>query len=135
MMDRIFANPQMAQELGLLVIRVGIGLTFIKSGWDKLKGGTQTWQWLGEQMKFFGITFLPVAWGLMAASAEFLGGIALVAGLFTRVAAFFLSDVMIVALVMHVNSGDPYRVYSFPLSLLIVFFGLMIAGGGAYALT
>lgn len=121
------------KDLGLLCIRVGIGLVFMIHGYGKLMGGQETWVWVGSQMQYLGITFMPSFWGLLASCVEFFGGVALVTGFYVRYAAFLLAFVMFVAIVMHLKVGDPFKVYAHPLSLLIVFIGLILAGGGSYA--
>lgn len=122
------------QDAGLFIIRVGLGLIFMKHGFPKLMGGSESWQWLGSQMSYVGITFAPQFWGFLAAAAEFFGGICLVVGYRTQLASFFLACVMFVATVMHYSIGDQFGVLAQPLSLLVVFIGLMIAGGGMYTL-
>ncbi len=134
MNDLLFCNKQRLKDIGLLLIRVGVGLIFIKHGWGKVNGGEQTWLWLGNSMALFGITFMPTYWGLAAALSEFVGGICLVFGFLTRVAAFFLSCVMVVASYMHFVNGDPFTKIGHPLSLLFVFVGLMVAGAGKYSI-
>ncbi|MEO6167163.1 MAG: DoxX family protein, partial [Chitinophagales bacterium] len=62
-------------DLGLLIIRVGIGLLMMKHGWPKLTGGIEKWEKLGGNMDVIGIAFLPVFWGLCAALAETAGGL------------------------------------------------------------
>ena len=85
-------------------------------------------------MKNFGITFWPIAWGLAASYAEFFGGICLIFGLGTRIAALLISCVMIVALTYHLKNGDSVSVYEYPLFLLIVAVSIIISGGGNYSL-
>ena len=133
-MKTFFKSTPNTQAIGLAFIRIGIGIIFVFHGWAKITGGTEKWLWLGSQMKHFGITFWPLFWGIMATCAEFFGGIFLTAGFATRIAALFMSCVMIVALSYHFSAHDPFATYSHPLSLLIVFIGLIIAGGGAYSL-
>lgn len=120
--------------IGHFILRVGIGILFICHGYPKITGGTEKWLWLGSQMQYFGITFAPVFWGFMAACAEFFGGIALTLGLYTRIAAIFPACVMIVAIVMHLNKGDDFTIYSHPISNLIIFVSLMCMGGGMWSL-
>ncbi|MGB8467833.1 MAG: DoxX family protein [Candidatus Babeliales bacterium] len=122
-----------AIQIGLLVLRVGIGLIYMAHGYPKLMGGVATWQWCGQQMALFGIHFLPVFWGLCAALAEFLGGFALALGLCTRFAAALLLCVMVVALAYHLHNKDSFAVYSHPLTLLVVFTSFIIMGGGNYS--
>lgn len=121
-------------DVGILIIRVGIGLIFIRHGYPKILAGTSEWQWLGSQMANLGITFAPLFWGFAAAWAEFFGGILLTCGLATRVASFFMACVMFVAFVMHVKKGDSWGYMSHPLALLVVFIGLMVCGSGRYSL-
>ncbi|MEX0671780.1 MAG: DoxX family protein [Candidatus Babeliales bacterium] len=121
-------------NLGLAIIRIGIGILFIRHGFPKLKNGIPEWQWLGDQMQFFGITFMPVFWGFLAACAEFFGGVFLTLGIGTRIAAFFIACVMTAAINMHWHKGDPWGYISHPIALLIIMIGLMVAGGGSYSL-
>ena len=118
----------------LTFIRVLIGLTFIKHGYDKVMGGNSEWIWMGQQMKNLGIRYGFLYWGLAAALAEFGGGLMLTLGFATRLFAFLLACVMFVATLHHINKGDRWGFISFPLSLLIVFIGFMIAGGGPYSI-
>ncbi len=120
--------------MGHFILRVGIGLLFVFHGYPKIVGGTAKWQWLGSQMHYWGIRFMPVVWGFLAACAEFLGGICLVLGFYTRIAAFFIAGVMIVALMMHLRQGDDFTVFSHPISNLIVMIALMCMGGGMWRL-
>ncbi len=130
----VLLNSLLAKDIGLLVIRLGLGMIFIRHGYPKLLKGTEEWHWLGSQMANLGITFAPVMWGFAAACTEFFGGILLTLGLGTRLASCFLAFVMLVATVMHIKKGDPWGYISHPLSLLVVFVGLIIAGSGRYSL-
>jgi len=122
-------------SMSLLLIRIILAYIFIPFGWQKLMAGQPKWLWLGTQMQNFGIYFLPVAWGFMAACAEFFGGISILLGLGTRIGAFFIVCVMIVALVMHITNGDPFwSVWSFPLMLLVFALVLIVMGGGKFSL-
>ncbi len=130
----LFKDSCRAKDLGLLVLRVGIGLIFIKHGYPKLMGGQEKWLWLGNQMVYLGITFAPTFWGFMAAIAECIGGVLLVLGFATRLAAFLMANVMLVAIIMHTNLGDPFMTSSYPMSLFVVFCSLLVSGAGAYSL-
>lgn len=124
----------MSRDLGLLILRVGIGLIFIRHGYPKLMGGKEQWLWLGSQMQYLGIMFAPIFWGFMAASSEFFGGIALVIGFYPRIAAFFMGCVMFAACMMHISKVDGFNTLSHPLSLLVVFISIIFMGGGAFSL-
>jgi putative oxidoreductase len=128
-MKFIMSLPQTRSELGLFIIRVGIGFVFLIHGFMKLSGGVEKWVWLGSVMQIVGITFAPMIWGLAAACAEFFGGLALILGCMPRIAAGIISCVMVFAIMFHLHNGDAWVVYSFPLSLLIVMLGLVVGGG------
>jgi putative oxidoreductase len=130
-------NPAMPQtvDLAYAILRIGIGLLTIPHGYPKLMGGVSGWQNLGTIfMSPLGITFLPVMWGFLGAAAEFFGGIALTLGFGTRIASFALILMMIIAAAWHVMRGDEFNVYSFPLSLIVVFIYTLIMGDGKYSL-
>ena len=115
---------------GLLVLRIGLGLAFIMHGSGKMFGGPEKWAELGTAIGVWGVNFYPAFWGFMAAFAEFGGGILLVLGFLTRIAALLLCVTMAVATTMHVMKGDTFSVYAHSLELCVVFFGLLFIGPG-----
>jgi putative oxidoreductase len=123
-----------AVDLGLLIMRLGIGAMFLVFGWQKLQGGTELWEKLGGAMKVFGVTFKPVFWGFMAMFAELVGGAMLIIGLFVRPYALLLLFTMVTASVMLITSGSPMQGYAHAVDMAVVFAGLLVAGGGRYAL-
>lgn len=120
-------------HLGLLILRIGIGIAFFFHGLPKIMGGTEAWIGIGGTMGILGINFAPTFWGFMAAFAETAGGLLLVLGLFLRPAALILIFNMIVALSMHFHAGDSFMVYSHALEALIIFISLFISGAGKYS--
>jgi putative oxidoreductase len=87
-------------SVGLLPLRVVMGLAFVFHGWQKIQNPLG---WMGSEAPVPG--FLQA----LAAVAEFVGGIALVCGLLTRLAALGILSVMVTALAMaHVPHGDPF---------------------------
>jgi len=121
-------------HIGLLILRIGMGIVFFFHGLPKLAGGVETWRELGSAMTFMGVNFAPVFWGFMAAFAETAGSIFLILGLFHRFVAFMLAFTMTVAMLMHFDAADTYFVYSHTLKALIVFIALLISGPGIYSL-
>ncbi len=121
------------QDIGLLLLRVGIGGSFaILHGWGKITAGPDLWEQLGGAIGTLGIpVFLPVFWGFMAALAEFVGAILLAMGLLFRPAAFLLLCTMIVATSVHISRGESF---SHPLDMAILFFCLLLIGPGKYAI-
>ena len=127
-------NREALIDLGLLVLRVGIGIVFIFHGYPKLMGGVETWTQIGSAMSMIGINFTPAFWGFMAAFAEAVGGVLIIFGLMHRPIALMLVFTMIVALLMHVTAGDLFGIYSNALKALIVFVALLITGPGKYSI-
>ncbi|TGE28778.1 DoxX family protein [Hymenobacter metallicola] len=130
----LFENRYRYHDLGLLLLRVGIGVMFTIHGYPKLMGGPAMWTQVGGVMKMVGIDFAPAAWGLVAALAEAVGGQLLALGLFFRVACAVLVGTMLMATLMHVLSGDDFNAYSHALESGILFLGLLFIGPGKYSL-
>ncbi|TDI66407.1 MAG: DoxX family protein [Bacteroidetes bacterium] len=130
----LFHKLDKYRDVGLLILRIGIGIMFIWHGYAKLSGGPEKWIGLGEALSVMGINFAPEFMGLLASLAEFGGGLLLVLGLLTRPACFFLLCNMVVATTMHVSNGDPRQIFSHPLELAILFFSLLLIGPGKYSL-
>jgi len=122
------------RDVGLLVLRVGIGLMFLHHGWPKISGGAAKWSQLGGAVANLGITFAPTFWGLMAALSEFGGGLCLIAGFKTRIAALFMASTMAVATTMHLSRGDGLSVASHAIEAGIVFLSLVLIGAGKFSL-
>lgn len=120
-------------QVGLLILRIGIGISIFFHGLPKIMGGPETWTAIGGTMSNLGINFAPTFWGFMAAFAETVGGILFALGLFFRPAALLLIGTMIVALVMHLSQGDDFMKYGHSLDLLIVFVAALLTGPGKYS--
>lgn len=121
------------RNIGLLIIRIGFGVSMMIHGLPKIAGGPELWTKVGGSMKVLGIEFMPVFWGFMAAASETFGGMLLVLGLFSRPACLFLMITMIVAATHHLANGDGFATASHPLELAILFLGLMFVGPGKYS--
>lgn len=128
-------TPENAQktQLALAILRVLIGVIFVAHGYQKffeytLPGTTGAFTQMG----------IPLA-GVVAplvATIELIGGLALIAGLFTRVAAGLLALNMLGALLLvHIKGGffAPNGI-EFPLALIGATVSLALAGAGAFAL-
>ncbi len=118
------------RDLGLLLLRVGLGIAFIIHGWPKITGGTEMWRNLGSGV---GLP-IPVVFGLLAAIGEFVGGILLLLGWFFRPACILLTCTMLGAMTYHIKQGDGFNTYSHALESAIVFAGLILIGPGAYSI-
>jgi putative oxidoreductase len=121
-------------SLGLLLLRIGLGLTFMAHGLPKLAGGPEGWVNLGGAMAHWGLTFAPVFWGFAGAMAEFGGGLLLLLGLFFRPVCGMLVLTMATATLVHFKNGDDFSTLSHALEMGIVFVSLFFTGPGRYSL-
>lgn len=121
------------RELGLLILRAGIGVMFILHGWPKISGGIERWKGIGGAMANLGVTVAPQFWGFVAAASEFGGGICLVLGLAFRPACIMMASTMAVATVYHLSKGDGVMGAAHAIESGIVFLSLLILGPGKYS--
>ncbi|MDH3215068.1 MAG: DoxX family protein [Candidatus Krumholzibacteria bacterium] len=138
-LKKIASSYPINRDLGLLIIRLGIGLSMLGfHGYGKITGGPDTWNMVGGSMQNLGITFAPAFWGFMAAFSEFFCSILLVLGVLFRPAAALLAFTMVVGTMMHLNlpADNPSSGWtgaSHALELLCVYVGLLFAGPGRFA--
>src|SRR6185437_6884617 len=83
------------KNLGLLIIRAGLGMMFIWRGFPKLMGGVKVWEQLGGATKHTGLHFFSLLWGLSYALIETFGGFLLIIGLAFRPVCLFLAIMFI----------------------------------------
>jgi putative oxidoreductase len=124
--------------MGSLVLRVPVGIILAAHGAQKLFGwfGGYGLEGTGQWMSSIGLEpgFLMA---LLAGSAEFFGGIAILLGLLTRPAAAVSAFTMLVAIFsVHISHGlfMSNNGYEFALSLFAATLALTIQGGGRYAI-
>ncbi len=122
------------RDVGLLVLRVGMGVMFMLHGFPKLMGGPELWTRIGGATAAVGMDFAPTFMGFMAAMGEFGGGLLLALGLLTRPACILLGITMVVAAMMHMQNGDGFNRYSHALEAAILFFSLLLIGPGKLSL-
>jgi len=114
--------------IGLLALRLGLGVVFAYHGWGKLQAMDQT-------IGFFGTLGIPLAsfFAWLVALVEFLGGIAIILGIFTKEVAKVLAVVMIVALLTaHIN--QPFARAELAIALLGGSLALAGLGAGPWRL-
>ena len=123
--------------LAALALRIPAAIIFIAHGGQKLFGlfGGYGLEGTGQWMASIGLEpgyFMA----LMAGSAEFFGGLALLVGLLVRPAALMLSITMLVAIfTVHFANGlfMSNNGYEFGLSLLAISVALMFSGAGKFS--
>ncbi len=113
-------------EWSALFLRIAVGVIFIAHGQQKLFGGLVGF---GQYLESLGVP-LPNIFAIIVALVEFLGGIALLLGLFTRWAALLLAINMLVAILrVHLPHGlTGANGFEFPLALLAAVLSLALTG-------
>lgn len=130
-MMRVFGYPYQsgAPAIGLLIVRFVFGLGLAMHGFPKIQ----------NPMGWMGPDGMPGILQLAAALSEFGGGIALMLGLLTPLAALGVGMTMAVA-ILNAHAGDPFVAtnggQSFELAALYlaVALGLLFGGPGAFSL-
>ncbi|HXJ20141.1 MAG TPA: DoxX family protein [Polyangia bacterium] len=131
-LDRLRRAGDRAAFLGPTLARLTVGLVFIGTGWGKLHN-------LGEVTDFFASLHIPAPGfnARLAASTEFFGGIAVLVGLGTRLAALPMGFTMVVA-ILTAKRGDITGLTALvgfeEWSYLVFFIWLAVAGAGPISL-
>lgn len=124
-------------NLAFTILRIPVGLIFVAHGAQKLFGwfggyGLEaTGQWMAS------IGFAPgYLMALLAGSAEFFGGLALILGLAARPAAFVTAFTMLMAMKVHLGNGlfVANNGYEFALTLLVSSLAIALGGAGKFAM-
>ena len=127
----LFHAPSNRQlDLGLALVRVVVGAIFLAHGGQKLF--VYGFDGVAGAFAQMGVPMAGVM-GPFVALVEFFGGLALVVGLLTRLAALGLAITMVVAiLLVHLKAGffNPAGI-EFPLTLLAATAAIALAGPGA----
>jgi len=121
-----------------LILRVPVGLILAAHGAQKLFGWFGGYGLEGTAQWLASIGLAPgTLMALLAGSAEFFGGLALVLGLLTRPAALVSAFTMLVAIfAVHIGNGlfMANNGYEYALTLFAATAALAIQGGGRLAL-
>jgi putative oxidoreductase len=118
--------------IGPLAVRIAVGLAFAINGWAKLHN-------LGSVTELFESLGIPAAGAqaAMVSTIEFAGGLAILLGLGTRIAAALLVGVMTVAtLTSQLPQVDHVwdLAGTIEVTYLVIFVWLVIHGAGAVSL-
>ena len=102
------------QEQVLFLVRLIVGIVMIYYGWPKIKDMKK------NANDFVGMGFKPGwFWGTIVALVEFVGGIALIAGVYVWLVASLFGFRMIVGTIWKITKvKKPFPDYSYDLSLL-----------------
>lgn len=130
-------------DVALLIMRIGLGLIILFFGSQKALGVFGGMGYAATVAGISGQGFHPVLANL-AIAAEFLGGLGVLLGLLTPVAAFGIACTMAVATYTHATqaqalqemftSGKDANVILFPAAIFFLAVGVMILGAGRFSI-
>ena len=120
-------------NVGATLTRLSLGAVLLAHGLLKLFVFT-----LPGTVAFFGSLGLPAIAAYLTIFAEVVGGVAIIAGLYTRLAAILSLPVLLGSLWAHAGNGWLFSGegggWEFPALLVALAVAVAIQGGGAFAL-
>lgn len=125
------------------ILRVVLGIVFFVHGAQKMLGWFGGYGFSGTMGFFTGSMHIPAPLAFLAIAAEFFGGLGLILGLLTRVAAFGIAVNMLVAIAaVHASFGffmnwagtQKGEGFEYHLLVLAITAFLMIRGAGALSI-
>lgn len=124
-------NPAHRGSIAVLLLRLVAGVAFLFHGWPKIQ---DPMHWLDKAPNP-----PPGFLQALAAVAEFGGGLGLVLGLLTPIAAIGIACTMAYAVFFHVRNGDPFvskgagGSYELALVYLTLAVAVLLIGPGRYS--
>jgi putative oxidoreductase len=140
MLKRLFQTPD---DKAMTAIRLVLGLVFFVHGSQKMLGWFGGYGFKATMGFFTQGMHIPAVLAFLAIAAEFFGGLGLILGLLTRVAAFGITVNMLVAIFMvhlpngfFMNWGGQQKGEGIEYHLLVVAItvALMMRGAGAFSI-
>ena len=134
---------QTPDDRAATVVRLVLGIVFFAHGAQKMLGWFGGYGFKGTMGFFTQAMHIPAVFAFLAIAAEFFGGLGLIIGLLTRVAAFGIAVNMLVAIFMvHLPNGffmnwagqQKGEGVEYHLLVLAMTAALMIRGGGAFSI-
>lgn len=119
--------------LSWLVVRVAVGWNLVVHGWGKIMVGPTP----GFLKAYVDLGFSPpLPWFWSAFAIEFIGGIAIILGLFTRFFAAAVAIEMLIIFACYWHNGFAWLKTGYEYVLLwgLVSFAIALRGGGPYSL-
>ncbi len=134
-------------HLGLLVLRLGIGVILVCMSYPQLLAGKEAWRSMGQSaMEPVGVTFGYWVWGLLGIVSMLAGGAFIAIGVAFRPSAVCLLVTTGLVAFMRYHEGQslaPGQItsagligagYGPALAAAVVFLALLIGGSGEYAI-
>src|SRR5215469_5511582 len=130
-------------NVSTLLLRLLLGVVFLPHGAQMALGWFGGYGFSGTMGFFTGTLHIPAPLAFLAIAAQFAGAIALILGLFTRVAALGIGANMLVAVAMvHAQYGffmnwsgsQKGEGFEYHLLAIAIAIALVVRGGGKWAL-
>lgn len=122
------------RDVGVLLLRIGVGLMFILIGYPKLFGGPDQWEMTGANAAYLGLTAWPMFWGFFIAIAEFFGGVLLILGALFRTAVIVLLISSIITIAAFAGQSVEFIHTANAIAMAFVFLSMLLIGSGQYSL-
>ena len=129
-------------SIATAILRLALGVTFFAHGSQKMLGWFGGFGFSGTMGFFTGMMHIPAPLAFLAICAEFFGGLGLILGFLTRIAAFGIAANMVVAIAavhrafgffMNWAGNQKGEGFEFHLLVLAITAFLMIRGAGAFS--
>ncbi len=139
MIRRLFATDD---SLATSILRLMLGVVFFAHGAQKMLGWFGGFGFTGTMHLFTGVMHIPAPLAFLAIAAEFFGGVGLIFGFLTRIAAFGIGVNMLVAIMtvhhafgffMNWTGTQKGEGFEFHLLVLAIVAFLVIRGAGAFS--
>jgi putative oxidoreductase len=138
MIRRLFATDD---STATTILRLVLGVVFFAHGAQKMLGWFGGFGFSGTMGFFTGTMHIPAPLAFLAIAAEFFGGLGLILGFLTRIAAFGIAVNMLVAIAtvrafgffMNWDGMQKGEGFEYHLLVLAMTAFLMIRGAGAFS--
>ena len=139
MIRKVFATEN---SIATTILRLVLGIVFFAHGAQKMLGWFGGFGFSGTMGFFTGAMHVPAPLAFLAIAAEFFGGLGLILGFLTRIAAFGITVNMLVAiatvhgafgLFMNWSGTQKGEGFEYHLLVLAITVFLMIRGAGAFS--
>ena len=139
MFRRLFSTDD---STATAILRIVLGLVFFAHGAQKMLGWFGGFGFSGTMGYFTGTMHIPAPLAFLAIAAEFFGGLGLIFGFLTRIAAFGIGVNMLVAIMtvhrdfgffMNWTGTQKGEGFEFHLLVIAMVAFLMVRGAGAFS--
>ncbi len=129
-----------SNDLTLTMLRLILGIVFFAHGAQKMLGWFGGYGFKGTMGFFTQQMHIPAPFAFLAICAEFFGGLGLIVGLLSRIAAFgIMCNMLVAVMTVHIHNGffmnwtgqqkgEGFEYHLLALALLLV---VLVKGAGA----